>query len=103
MSDTLAIPKQNVCTDEMIKGYLSWLKMHYGGLLPGCRLLGGGGGGGLVDINDGVMDFKIVDGYGMVLGTVLTLVLVNVKGVVGGGGGRGSEVFTSDVNTYNSL
>ena len=29
---TLAIPKQNVCTHEMMKGYLSWLKMHYGGL-----------------------------------------------------------------------
>ena len=45
-------------------------------------------GAALVDLSGGVLDFKIVDGFGMVLGTGLTLVLVNVKGLGGGGGGR---------------
>ena len=40
----------------------------------------------MVDLLVGVMDFKIVDGFGMVLGTGLTLVLVNVKACEGGGG-----------------
>ena len=38
-------------------------------------------GAALVDLLGGVMDFKIVDGSGMVLETGLTLVLVNVKGL----------------------
>ena len=45
-------------------------------------------GTALVDLLDGVMNFKIVDAFGMVLGTGLTLVLVNVKGLWGGGGAR---------------
>ena len=64
-------------------------------------------GAALVDLLGGVIDFKIVDDFGMVLGTGLTLVLVNMKGL-GGGGGRGAEktdgfkqVFPSNVNTYN--
>ena len=59
-------------------------------------------GTALADLLGGVMDFKIVDDFGMVLGTGLTLVLVNVKGL----GGRGAErtngfkqVLASDVNT----
>ena len=56
-------------------------------------------GAALVDLLGGVMDFKIVDGFGMFLETRLNL---------GGGGGwfRGAErtdgfkqVFPSDVNT----
>ena len=38
----------------------------------------------LGDLLGGVIDFKIVGGFGMVLGTGLTLVLVNVKGLGGG-------------------
>ena len=34
----------------------------------------------LMDLLGGVMDFKIVDGFGIVLGTGMTLVLMNVKG-----------------------
>ena len=45
-------------------------------------------GAALVDLLGGVMDFKIVSGFEMVLGTGLTLVLVNVKGLGGGGRGR---------------
>ena len=44
-------------------------------------------GAALADLLGGVMDFKIVDGFGMVLGTGLTLVLVNANGLEGGGGG----------------
>ena len=73
--------------------------MAYGGwnLLGGCRLLGGR----LIRWSYG---FKIVDSFGMVLGTGLTLVLVNVKGL--GAGEQGAErtdrfkqVLPSDVNT----
>ena len=35
-------------------------------------------GAALVDLLGGVMDFKIVDDFGMVFGAGLTLVLVNV-------------------------
>ena len=66
----MAIPKQNVCTHEMIKGYLSWLKMYYDGL-DEWNLLGGPGlevedclEAVLVDLLGGVMDFKIVGGFG---------------------------------------
>ena len=52
------------------------------------------------------VDFKIVDGFVMDLKTGFTLVLVNVNGLAGGGGGRGAErtdgfkqVFPCDVNT----
>ena len=37
----------------------------------------------------GHMDFKIVDGSGIVLGTGLTLVLINVNGLGGRGRGQG--------------
>ena len=50
------------------------------------------------------MDFNNVDGFGMVFETEFTLVLVNVKGL--GGGGRSAErtdgfkqVLPGDVNT----
>ena len=39
----------------------------------------------LVDLLGGVMDLNTADGFGMVLETGLTLVLVNVKGLVGAG------------------
>ena len=78
--------------------------MTYDGwnILRGYKLLGAA----LVDLLGGVMDFKIVDGFGMVLETGMTLVLVNVNGLGGGGGGgRGAErtdgfkeVFPCDVN-----
>ena len=65
-------------------------------------------GAGLVDLLGGVMDFKVLDGFGIVFGTGLTLVLVNMKG--SGGGGRGTErtngfkqVLSSDVNTKNCI
>ena len=35
----------------------------------------------LVDLLGGVMDFNTADGFGMILETGLTLVLVNVKGL----------------------
>ena len=43
-------------------------------------------GAALVDLLGGIMDFKIVNGFGMVLGTGLTLILVNVKGLREGAG-----------------
>ena len=43
-------------------------------------------GAALVDLLGGVMDFNTVDAFGMVLETGLTLLLVNVKGLGGGGG-----------------
>ena len=62
-------------------------------------------GAALVDLLSGEMDFNTADGFGMILETGLTLALVNVKGL-GGGGGRGAErtdgfkeVLPSDVNT----
>ena len=44
-------------------------------LLGGFRLLGGCLGAALVDLLGGVMDFKDVDAFGVVLETGLTLVL----------------------------
>ena len=38
-----------------------------------------------MDLLVGEMDFNAADGFGMVLETGLTLVLVNVKGLEGGG------------------
>ena len=40
-----------------------------------------------MDLLGGVMGFKIVDGFGIVLGTGLTLALVNAKGARGARGG----------------
>ena len=45
-------------------------------------------GAALVGLSGGNMDFKIMDGFVMVLETGLTFVLVNVNGFGGGGGGR---------------
>ena len=42
-------------------------------------------GAALVDLLGGVMDFNTADGFGIVLETGLTLVLVNVKGLGGAG------------------
>ena len=59
-------------------------------------------GAALVGLLGGDMDFKIMDGFVMVLETGFTFVLVNVNGL----GGRGAErtdgfkqFFPSDVNT----
>ena len=58
--------------------------------------------GSLVHLLGGVMDFKILDGFGMILDTGLTLVLVNVNGLEGGRGVERTDgfkkVFPSDVN-----
>ena len=58
--------------------------MYYDGctLLRGYRLLLGAA---LVGLLGGVMDFNTENGFGMVLETLLTSVLVNVKGLVGAG------------------
>ena len=60
----------------------------------------------LVGLLGGDMDFKIMDGFVMVLETGFTFVLINVNGVGGGGGGRGTkridgfkQFFPSDVDT----
>ena len=45
-------------------------------------------GAALVVLLGGNMDFKIVDGFVMDLETGFTLLLVNVNGLAGGGGGR---------------
>ena len=62
-------------------------------------------GAALVGLLGGDMDFKIVDGFVMVLETGFTFVLMNVNGL-GGGGGRGTQrtdgikqVIPSDVDT----
>ena len=57
--------------------------MAHGGwnLLGGYRLLGAA----LVGVLGGVMDFNTADGFGMVLETGLTLVLVNWMGLGGPG------------------
>ena len=57
--------------------------MRYNGLLGGFRLLGTA----LVELLGGEVDFKVVDGFEVVLVDEFTLVLVNVKGLRGGGGG----------------
>ena len=46
-------------------------------------------GEALVGLLGGDMDFKIMDGFVMVLGTGFTFVLVNVNDLRGGGGGGG--------------
>ena len=43
-------------------------------------------GAALVGLLDGDMDFKIVDGFVMALGTGFTFVLMNVNGLGGGAG-----------------
>ena len=53
-------------------------------------------GEALVDLLGGVMDFNTADGFGMVLETWLTLVLVNVKGL----GGAGTLRETTDSNRF---
>ena len=56
-----------------------------------------------MDLLCGERDFNTVDGFRMVLGTGLTLVLVNVRGWGGGGGTERTDgfkqVLPSDVNT----
>ena len=84
----MAIPKQDVCTHEigqripaMVDDALRWPTM--GGTyleVLGCL------GTAVVDLLGGVMNFSTVDAFGMFMETVLTLVLVNVKGLEGGGG-----------------
>ena len=69
---------------KVIKGCLSWMMMHYSGLLGGFRLLGDSLGG----IISGEVDFKVMDGFEVVLVDEISLVLVNVKGLGGGGAGR---------------
>ena len=61
-------------------------------------------GTALVELLGGEVDFKVMDGFEVVLVDEFTLVLVNVKGL--GGGGRGAErtyrfkqVFPSDINS----
>ena len=46
-------------------------------------------GAALVGLLGGVMDFNTADGFGMVLETDLTLVVMNVKGLWGAGALRG--------------
>ena len=54
-------------------------------------MMGGCLGAALAYLLGGVLDFNTVDGFGMVLGTGLTSVLVNVKDLVRwGGGGAGA-------------
>ena len=48
-------------------------------------------GTALVELLGGEVDFKVMDGFEVVLVDEFTLVLVNVKGLRGGGGGRGAE------------
>ena len=87
-SNTLAIPKQNVCTHEigqrilvMVEDTLRWPTI--GGTyldVLGCL------GVALGILPGGEMDFRTVDAFEMVLETGLTLVLVNVNGTERGGG-----------------
>ena len=63
-------------------------------------------GTALVELLGDEVDFKVMDGFEVVLEDEFTLVLVNVKGFGGGGGGgRGAErtyrfkqVFPGDIN-----
>ena len=48
-------------------------------------------GAALVGLLGGVMDLNTADGFGMILETGLTLVLVNVKGLEGAGPGGTSN------------
>ena len=68
---------------KVIKGYPSWLVMRYSGLYLddlGCL------GTALVELLGGEVDFKVMDGFEVVLVDEFTLVLVNVKDL--GGQGR---------------
>ena len=62
-------------------------------------------GTALVELLGGEVDFKVMDGFEVDLEDEFTLLLVNVKGL-GGGGGRGAEgtyrfkqVFPSDIKS----
>ena len=62
-------------------------------------------GTALVELLGGEVDFKMMDGFEVDLEDEFTLLLVNVKGL-GGGGGRGAEgtyrfkqVFPSDIKS----
>ena len=66
---------------KVVKGYLSWMMMLYNGLLGGFRLLGKA----LVELLGGEVDFKVIDGFEVVLVDEFTLVLVNLTGLGGGG------------------
>ena len=46
-------------------------------------------GTALVELLGGEVDFRVMDGFEVVLVDECTLVLENVKGLVGGGGGGG--------------
>ena len=86
---------------KLIKGNLSWMSMHYSGLLAGVMLFGESLGG----VARWRGDFKVI-GFVEDFEVEFTLALVNVKGSGGGGGGgRGAErtnrfkqVFPSDIN-----
>ena len=85
---------------KIVKGYLSWMMMRYNGLLEDLGCLGTA----LVELLGGEVDFKVMDGFEVVLVDEFTLVLVNVG--VYGRGGRGAEgtyrfkqVFPSDINS----
>ena len=56
-------------------------------------------GTALVELLGGEVDFKVVDGFEVVLEEEFTLLLVKVKGLGGGGGGAGAlrEPIDSDV------
>ena len=66
---------------KVVKGYLSWMMMHYNGLLGGFRLLGTA----LVELLGGEVDFKVMYGFEVVLVDEFTLVCVTVKGLGGQG------------------
>ena len=79
----LQFQKQNACTHKIgqripvvVESVLRW-PMIGGTYLEviGCL------GAALADLLCGEMDFNTVDGFGIVLETVLTLVLVNVEGL----------------------
>ena len=63
-------------------------------------------GTALVELLGGEVDFKVMDGFEVDLEDEFTLLLVNVKGLGGGGGGRDAEgtyrfkqVFPSDIKS----
>ena len=63
-------------------------------------------GTALVELLGGEVDFEVMDGFEVVLVDEFTLVLVNVKDLGGGGGGRYAErtyrfkqVFPSDIDS----
>ena len=69
---------------KVIKGYLSWMMMHYSGLLGGFRLFA------LVELLGGEVDFT-VSGFVEDSEVEFTSALVNVKGLGGGGAGALGE------------